>query len=385
MGPVRLNRRRFLGCSAAAGLAITQGLPVEGAEAPVRVGMIGLGNRGTVLLRSLLELPGVELKAVCDTEPKACLRAQGIAEKVRGARPEVCAEPHRLLERSDIDAVLVALPCDLHAGTYLDALGAGKHLYAEKPLGMSLAECDRLIAESARRPEQVVHVGFQRRSNPRFREGIELIRAGELGSLIEARFTWSSSNGPMVGQDGWLSRRERSGDWMVEQAVHIWDLMNWIAGGPPCRAFGQGRRDLFASESHDRDVTDHYSVLLQWPDGFAANFGQSWIDPPDSAFTGTRQLVVGTKGGIDFGAGVAIFRDRNQPRRPLQPGSVPDTKLALAAFLDQVRSDRQAPPPISLSEARDATLTALLVRRAVDERRVVTMEEIQAAASQRPA
>lgn len=376
MGPVRLNRRRFLGCSAAAGLAITQGLPVEAAHTPVRVGMIGVGNRGTGLLRALLDLPSVDLKAVCDVEPKARLRAQGIAEKVRGTRPEAVCHPLRLLERPDLDAVVVALPCDLHAETYLAVLRSGKHLYAEKPLGLSLSECDVLIDEAARRPEQVVHVGFQRRSNPRYREGVELIRSGELGSLIEARFSWSSSNGPMGGQEGWLSSRERSGDWMVEQAVHVWDLLNWIAGGPPDRAFGQGRRDLFAAGSPSRDVTDHYSVLLQWSDGFTANFGQSWIDPPDDAFTGMRQLVVGTEGGIDFGSGVAVYRDRDRPRRPLHPGSVPDTQLALAAFLDQIRSPHEVASPVSLSEAADATRTALLVRRAVDERRLVTMDEV---------
>src|SRR5690606_38308489 len=109
------------------------------------------------------------------------------------------------------------------------------------------------------------------------------------------------------------ARRERSGDWMVEQAAHVWDLLNWIAGGPPCRAYGHGRRDLFGATDGERDVTDQYSVLLQWPDGFSASFGHSWIDPPDDAFTGTRQLVVGTEAGIDFNAGVVVHRDRSRP------------------------------------------------------------------------
>ena len=61
---------------------------------------------------------------------------------------------------------------------------AGKHLYAEKPLALTLAECDSLIAESARSPELVVHVGYQRRSNPRYREGVALIRQGELGNPL---------------------------------------------------------------------------------------------------------------------------------------------------------------------------------------------------------
>ncbi len=87
MPPIRVNRRRFLGCSAAASLAISQGNLAEasGAEAsaaPVRLGLIGIGNRGTSLARSLLELPGASIVAVCDAEPKHRLRGQGIVEKV---------------------------------------------------------------------------------------------------------------------------------------------------------------------------------------------------------------------------------------------------------------------------------------------------------------
>src|SRR5579864_2227645 len=247
MPPIRLNRRRFLGCSAAAGWALSQGLPVDGAidAAPIRIGLIGAGNRGTALLRTLLELPCAPVVAVCDLEARHRLRAQGIAEKASGTRPEAYEQVGKVLERGDVDAVVVALPCDQHAEVYRAALRAGKHLYAEKPLALTLEQCDQLIADAARAPELAVHVGFQRRSNPRFQEGVELIERGELGSLIEARAAWVSSNGPVSGHHNWLAQRARSGDWMVEQAVHVWDLFRWIAGGPPIRAYGQGRRDLF--------------------------------------------------------------------------------------------------------------------------------------------
>src|SRR3954468_19140261 len=107
MTPLRLNRRRFLGCSAAASLAIAQGHVAE-AAAPVpkiRLGMIGLGNRGTALLRTVLDLPGVEVVAVADVEEKHRVRAQGIAEKASRHRPEGLGSAARLLERSDVDAV----------------------------------------------------------------------------------------------------------------------------------------------------------------------------------------------------------------------------------------------------------------------------------------
>lgn len=384
MPPITLNRRRFLGCSAAAGLALSHPRIGEGASetTPVRLGLIGLGTRGTSLLRTLLELPEAQVVALGDTEPKHLLRAQGIVERAKSFRPEGYEQLASLLERSDLDAVVVALPCDLHASVYLAALRAGKHLYAEKPLGLTLAECESLLAGADVVPDKVVHVGFQRRSNPRYREGVALIRQGELGDPIEGTAAWVSSNGPMNGHEGWLARRARSGDWMVEQAVHVWDVFQWIAGGPPIRAYGQGRRDLFGHEQPARDVTDHYAVQLEWANGFHVSFLQSWVAPADDRFTGITLQVMGAAGGIDFGSGAVTFRDRSRPRLTLHPGNQADTRLALQAFLDAVRTrDREpVPPPLTLAEARDATLTGLLVRKAVDERRVVTMDEIRAEA-----
>src|SRR4051812_13324267 len=347
MPPITLNRRRFLGCSAAAGLALSHGRMSEGGgeSTPVRLGLIGLGTRGTSLLRTVLEMPEAQVVALADSEGKHLVRAQGIVERARSLRPEGHEQASSLLERSDLDAVLVALPCDHHAPVYRSAVSAGKHLYAEKPLGLTLAECDTLLAVAESAPDRVVHVGFQRRSNPRYRDGVDLIRRGDLGDLIEGMAAWVSSNGPMNGHDGWLARRERSGDWMVEQAVHVWDVFHWIKGGPPVRAHGRGRRDLFVRGQPGRDVTDHYSVQLEWPDGFHVSFLHSWIAPADDRFTGITLQVMGEDGGIDFGSGAVTFRDRGRPRQTLHPGNQADTRLALQAFLDAVRTRDGEPTP----------------------------------------
>jgi predicted dehydrogenase len=381
MPPICVNRRRFLGCSAAAGLALTQGnlaeaAGVEGAPAPVRVGVIGVGNRGTALLRGVLELSDASIVAVCDAEAKHRLRGQGIAEKAGGHRPESYDDHRRLLDRKDVDAVVIAVPCDLHNSLYGDAIAAGKHLYAEKPLGVSLADCDHLAGLAAAAPQLAVHVGYQRRSNPRYREAVERIRRGELGALVEARASWSSSNGPMTGHGGWLGRRGRSGDWMVEQAVHVWDVLYWIKGELPARASGWGRRGLFARTDPQRDVTDHYSVELEWADGFRASFVQSWIAPADDGFTGTTLRVLGEDGGFDFATGALTFRDRSLPRQTIQGGPQADSRLALEAFLAAVRAETPTAPPVTLADARAATLIGLLARKAVDERRVVTIDEL---------
>jgi predicted dehydrogenase len=380
MPPIRLNRRRFLGASAAAGWAFSQGI-VEGASPPsaIRVGLIGLGNRGTALVRALLEMDGIQIVAVCDTEAKNRLRAAGIVEKAKGTRPEAFERTSQILERSEIDALVVALPCDLHATTYRDVLRSGKHLYGEKPLAPTLEECDLVIQEAAKAPSLVVHVGYQRRSNPRYLDGVDLIRRGDLGPLISGNAAWISSNGPMNGHDDWLGRRSRSGDWMVEQAVHVWDVFGWLKGEPPARAFGTGRRDLFADLQPFRDVTDDYSVQLEWADGFHVAFSQSWSAPADDAFTGISQRVIGKLGGLDFATGSLTFRDRSRARQTLHPGPQPDTRFALENFLAAIRSSEALPPPVTLNEAREATAIGLLVRKAVDERRVVTWDEIQSA------
>jgi myo-inositol 2-dehydrogenase/D-chiro-inositol 1-dehydrogenase len=381
--PITVNRRRFLGCSAAASLALSQGNLAEAAAidadtAPVRLGVIGIGSRGTALLRGLLELPGTPVVAVCDFDPKHRQRGLGIVEKARGQKPESYDDPRRVLERPDVDAVVVALPCDLHENVYHDAIAAGKHLYAEKPLALTLSGCDRLIAASAKAPKLAVHVGFQRRSNPRFLEGVELIRRGELGSLIEARALLISSNGPVGGHGGWLGRRDRSGDWMVEHAVHVWDVLHWLKGELPVRANGWGRTGIFSASDPARDVTDHYSVELEWADGFRASLVQSWVAPADDAFTGSALRVLGEQGGLDFTSGSLTFRDRSLPRRTIEPGPQPDTRKALEAFLASVRSDGLVAPPISLADARAATAIGLLVRKAVDDKRVVRRDEIEA-------
>jgi predicted dehydrogenase len=166
---------------------------------------------------------------------------------------------------------------------------------------------------------------------------------------------------------------------MVEQAVHVWDVLLWMKKGElPIRASGWGRRNLFTATDPGRDVTDHYSAELEWADGFRAAFHQTWVAPADDAFTGTTLRVMGERGGLDFGNGCLTLRERNSSRQSIHPGPQPDTRLALESFLAAVRAGEPVEPPITLAEARAATLVGLLVRKAVDERRVVSISEISA-------
>ena len=257
---------------------------------PVRLGVIGLGTRGTSLLRTLLELPGRRSSRSATPRPKHRLRGQGIVEKATGGRPEAVERLAQVLERDDVDAVAVALPCDLHAEVYRDAIRAGKHLYAEKPLALTLAECDRLIAEADKAP---------RGRRPR-----------RVSSGGRTRATATGWRADPAGR----ARRADRGDGRLGQQQRPDERPRRLAGPP--RAVGRldgraggarlGRlplarrrtarpgvrpgpaRPVRRASSRGRDVTDHYSVQLEWADGFHVSFLQSWVAPADDRFTGSH-------------------------------------------------------------------------------------------------
>lgn len=379
MAPIRLNRRKFMGVSAAASWAVfanPSAGEVPPIEEPVRVGLVGLGTRGTSLIRTLCECPEARLVAVADPEPKHRRRASGITQKATNQAPEEFETLEALLGSEKVEAVLIAAPNDLHAAMAAFALESGRPVLVEKPLGLTLDECDQIaaMAESTGLP---VHVGFQRASNPRVLACWDRIAEGGLGRPIEGRASWISSNGPLDGQGGWLASAERSGDWMIEQGVHIWQIYNRLLGGPPESVTGYGCRDLFADSQPDRDVHDLYSAQLLWPCGFGLSVRQSWVDPPSSRNTGVSMQVIGRDAALDFQTGLLVPNDRRRDQEELHPGPQPDTKQMLLAFLHTVRHSDAVNPPVSLAEARDATLTGLMVREAVQSRGVVMRSTIE--------
>lgn len=369
-----LNRRHFLGAtgSLVAGQLLTSSATAAAGET-IGVGIVGVGNRGGVLLDNLLTIPGVAVRVVCDIDPARLDRALKKVESAGQERPEGVADWKKVLDRKGVDAVVSALPCDLHAAHYLDVLSAHKDLYGEKPMCLTPADCDKVVS-AANAGKQIVQIGHQRRADPRFIQTIKQVREGEVGELVEGRILWSNSWGPLLG---WFGRRERSGDWVVEQAVHNWDVMNWANQGLPVRAAALGRDDLFRSMQSDRNVHDYYSGVVEYPNGVIVNILHSWVAP--TKFNEEYTRLVGTKGGVDFNTGMFSYRpDQKRADRVGHdhPGDVNNTKLALEAFVNSVRT--RAKPVCRVEHGRDAVLACLLVRESLDGKRVATMKDLLA-------
>src|SRR5579872_4780238 len=172
-----INRRYFL--MGSLGAVAATGARAQ-SSATIAAGVIGTGNRGSADLASVLAQPGARVVALCDLKPD---RLDKAASAAAAHKPATYKDYHQLLARRDIDAVVIATPCDLHVEMAIAALKAGKHVYCEKPAGIDPASIQRLV-DAARSSDRVFQIGQQMRSISRLRRTIEKVHDGVIGDVI---------------------------------------------------------------------------------------------------------------------------------------------------------------------------------------------------------
>jgi len=403
------TRRDLLGktvkAAAAAGLISTAGyaaklgprLSVVAGPAPgpikpdraIRVGLVGVGGRGSNLYNAVCGQKEVIVKAIADpSEPNRNQTLKVLKEK-RGWTPEVYTgemDYRKLMARKDIDAVVLATPVHMHAKMYLACFEHGKHFYGEKPMCIEVNEVNALTEAQKKNPKVIAQIGFQRRASELYKGGIGKIREGAIGQMLGVRASWNNSWGPLGGKANpnsafWYGRSKLSGDWMLEQACHSWDVICWVMGKLPVAANGIGRRDIFTDVDPERDVTDYYYAHLEFPNKIMVDFEHCWCCPQqkfdkEKRFNGVYERFIGRKGGIDLNDG--IFCPRSKDGKVFTvPGSKSNqamTRKHIEAFFKTVRAGGKSIADIEVG--RMASLTGILVRKAVYEKRRVLMSEI---------
>jgi predicted dehydrogenase len=242
-----MTRRSFLRTSAAASLTaslITRGWTQEQPK-PIRLGVIGVGNRGTYLLNLALALEGVGVTAVCDLDPKRIDQAATLVEKAGGKRPAgFTAGPtdyRRLLAREDVDAVIIATPMQLHAAMSVDALRAGKHVLSEVAAAVTLDECWTLV----RAAEQSGRIYMMSENCCYYRQNLmvlQMVRAGLFGDLTFAECGYvHDCRYLLFNADGSLT-------WRGELARDFTgNLYPTHSLGPVCQWLGVNRGDRLVS------------------------------------------------------------------------------------------------------------------------------------------
>ncbi len=228
MSVISVSRRECFGMIAAAAgaMSLTESSRGFSANDTIQVACLGTGGRSRHLMERLGKIPGVRIVGVCDVWGERRARARELA--AAGAFEET--EFEKVLDRTDVDAVLIASPDHWHVPMTIAACQAGKDVYVEKPLTHSVSEGEAVI-QAVRKHQRVVQVGTQQRSIPHLIEARELVRSGLLGRVHKIHMSWNRN------ADRWSTARPEISatdvDWKrflgsaPDQPFDSYRLANW--------------------------------------------------------------------------------------------------------------------------------------------------------------
>lgn len=323
----QLTRREFTGSLAAAGVAAAAGRSVLAgfpAHEKVRLGFIGVGNRGDQLLNAFLAHEDAQVTAICDVyEPYLAPAA-----RKAGGSPFVTGDYRKLLERKDVDAVVIATPDHWHGLQFIEACAAGKDVYVEKPLSLRIAE-GRKMAAAAERYDRITQVGLQRRSSQACQKAVELVGSGAIGKVTACRCNCIRNEWPMgIGDppdsdpppgldwNTWLGPAPKvpfnenrclykfrwfwdySGGQMTNFGTHFLDVIQWALGeNAPRGVFATGGR---LAVEDNREVPDTMEATWDYPGGTIVTFSQFSANGADGHARPSQIEIRGTKGTLYF-------------------------------------------------------------------------------------
>jgi predicted dehydrogenase len=355
-----VDRRLFLFGSALAAHAFQP-------EKPVNTAMIGTGNRGSFLLQGVLRQANAKVLALCDIKPDRLDKAATAAAK---DNPATYADWQKVIERKDVDAVFIATPPYLHTEMAIQAIKAGKHVYCEKPVGMTPAQV-RALLDAAKGSNKVFVAGQQLRSQKQLGETVRKIREGAIGDVIMVKAQRHAAAD--LAHDGtsgdWYFDVTKSGGYLIEQSVHNLDLCNWVIGAHPLRACGFGAIVMYKNDPPGRTIFDCGSITYDYPNGVKMSFTQNVFHPASMPHGNQYVFVYGSKGAVDLMTGTMYPPGRGAQPVVLAPKQQEDEFAHIAAFYESIVHG--APPPVDVKGGATAALTAILGHEAMVQEKVV--------------
>lgn len=306
-----VSRREFL--KTAAAVAAVSTLP--GVSAPailanpspnevVRYGIVGTGTEGCTLLKFLATIPEGRCVATCDIYPPNLKKG---VETI-GTHPDTYGDYRRLLDRKDIDAILIATPLNLHTQMTLDSLNAGKHVFVEKSMFFKEEDEAPIRKVASEHPKQVLQVGLQRRSSVLYQVAMEMIRKGALGKIMFVRAQWHRNNNwrrpvPEPKYErllNWRMYREYSGGLMAELASHQVDVASWAIGADPISVVATGGIDYWKD---GRETCDNVQAIFEYPGGQKLVFSSILFN----AHYDFSEQIMGDQGTLEITIGRGLY------------------------------------------------------------------------------
>jgi predicted dehydrogenase len=367
-----LTRRNIVKAAAMIPFGAVRG---SAANSAVTVGLIGTGNRGTYVATTLAKNTSARVVALCDVVESKIERAKGA---IGVENPKVFTDFKKLLE-SDVDAVIIATPVYLHPEHFEAAVKAGKHIYVEKPAGVDVAGCKRVMrwADSADRKLNITF-GFQRRYAAVYLKAKAVVDAGTIGPIRmgHAHFIKSGGAGNVEKQprpktefekgQKWHSWRDLSGDLVVENNVHSIDVLNWFLGGRPKSAIASGTTVL-PGRGDNRDCN---FVAYEYDNGRQGQLSGSTLAP--RSFRHVTEQFFGELGMVETSEN--FWRHFQSAKHDVTEKS--PHNITIDSVTEFVKRISEGKPENVGTRGAESTLTAILGRTAMDARREVTWEEM---------
>jgi len=369
-----VNRRTFVSGSIASLSAAALTAAPEQKE--IRTAFVGIGKRGTTLTGQVLQQANVRVEAICDIDPNARDAALGLT---RRDNPRSFNDYRQVLDLQNVDAVIVATPCYLHSEIAVACLKAGKYVYCEKPLGITPEQVHDAL-EAAAGSKAFLQIGQQLRYVQTLRETIRKIHEdkiiGEPFVIKAQRHSTPIAPAAEMVRPEWYKDVKRSGDLIVENAVHNLDVCNWVADSHPASAYGHGKKYFPKPIPAGTLMMDGFSVEYIYENDMHADYSQLYMHPRALKVMrgGQWYIVFGSKGALDLTDGTLYKLDSPDPVALMRPEERGEKENAMSEFYACIRENRQ--PVANIKVAATAALTAILGREAIYRRRSVTWQEL---------
>jgi predicted dehydrogenase len=344
---------------------------------PVRYGIIGTANiANSTHIPCIQSMAGTEIVAVCDINPEALAATQA-----RTGAPVATADYRALLQRDDIDAVVVATPNDTHAEIVVEAFACGKHVLCEKPMAVSARDCDRMIA-AADAAGKTLQIAQPYRYSPFYHQMADLLAGGAVGN-VEMMWTKEFMRwGDVEPSDrAWRMYQGRSGGALVEKNCHHLDLMNWMIGARPMRVCAFGGKNVFQKPQ----IVDNATLICEYDNGARAmlllSLFTSWhmidLEVGAAGANGRVESFDQSELYLYTGAGDARRRPDNITQPPATSEDDGFHSGAHAMHRDFLHCVRDGATPFcSARVGKDSILIGLAGEKSIQEGRVVEIDEI---------
>jgi myo-inositol 2-dehydrogenase/D-chiro-inositol 1-dehydrogenase len=367
-----MTRREAL--NGAAGFGILSAKTALGSQAnsKISVGLLGVGGRGTYDANIVHNDPRGRITALCDKFPD---RIEEGTAKLKLSNPATYTDWEKFLA-APMDAVIIATPPFEHPRMLEAAVEAKKHIYCEKPMGVDVEGCKRVIAAGRKNdPRKCISVGFQQRYGGVYVEAFNRLKAGQIGDVVNARAFWISGD-PFVRKPypdpaveklrNWFCYRDYSGDFIVEQDCHNFDVLYWFLDALPASAVGYWGRKVRTS----MEIHDHLTLSFAWPNGIHVNFEANQISP--RGFSRVGEEFTGAKGVLAVSRRQLVhIKGPNESETVEAKRDI--TFDAFEQFLDRIQNNN---PENVAERSAYSTLIAILGRTALDTGRETTWKSL---------